>query len=337
MKKTKILYIGNNLAKKTKYQTTLENLSQQLINANYNVIISSNKVNKIVRLLDMCFSIIKNKKYLDYILIDTYSTTNFYYAFFTSQLARLFKIKYIPILHGGNLPDRVKKNTYLSKKIFKNSYKNVAPSNYLKNAFEKEGYIVEYIPNTINIKDYPFKKREIIKPKLLWVRAFKNIYNPTFAIETLQILKKNYPEAVLCMIGPFLDESYNKTLELVKKYNLESSVEFTNVLSKEDWHKKASEFDVFINTTNFDNTPVSVIEAMALGLPIVSSNVGGMPYLVIDKKDGLLVDKNDAQQMSAAITSLLNNKYSNLAENARMKVENFDWEKVRTKWLEILN
>ena len=93
MKKLNILYIGNNLAKKTKYLTTLENLSNQLSKENFNVIISSNKINKVIR-------------------IDTYSTTNFYYAFFTSQLSRLFKIKYIPILHGGNLPERIRKSSF---------------------------------------------------------------------------------------------------------------------------------------------------------------------------------------------------------------------------------
>lgn len=337
MMNRKILYIGNNLVKKTKYQTTLENLSQQLSKENFTVIITSNKVNKIIRLLDMCFTLVKNRTHLDFILIDTYSTTNFYYAFFTSQLARIFKIKYIPILHGGNLPERIKNSRYLSKKIFKNSYKNVAPSNYLKNAFEEEGYPTEFIPNTINIKEYQYKNRKKIQPKLLWVRAFKNIYNPKLAIETLQLLKVAYPETILCMIGPFSNVSYSDSLQLIKKYNLENSVEFTGVLTKQKWHKKSKEYDVFINTTNFDNTPISVIEAMALGLPVVSTNVGGMPYLVEDKTDGLLVDKNDAQQMSAAIISLLNDKHSNLADNARKKVENFDWEIVKYKWLKILN
>ncbi|QNM86275.1 glycosyltransferase family 4 protein [Polaribacter pectinis] len=337
MKKLNILYIGNNLAKKTKYLTTLENLSNQLSKENFNVIISSNKINKVIRLLDMCMSIIKNNNSLDYILIDTYSTTNFYYAFFTSQLSRLFKIKYIPILHGGNLPERIRKSSFLSKKIFENSYKNVAPSNYLKNAFEKEGYSVEYIPNTINIKDYPYKKRKNSKPKLLWVRAFKNIYNPTLAIETLRSLKEAYSEAILCMVGPFSDDSYTETIHLVKKYNLEDSVEFTGVLPKEDWLKKAKDFDIFINTTNFDNTPISVIEAMALGLPVISTNVGGIPFLINDKVDGLLVDKNNEKQMSLAIMAILEDNYSNLADNARKKVENFDWEIVKHKWLNILN
>ncbi len=98
----KILYIGNNLTKKTKYPTTLEGLSNLLKSENYIVYTSSNRVNKIIRLIDMCFSVIYYRNKIDYLLIDTYSTTNFYYTLITSQIGRLFKIKYIPILHGGD-------------------------------------------------------------------------------------------------------------------------------------------------------------------------------------------------------------------------------------------
>lgn len=332
----RILYIGNNLSEKTKYATTMSLLSKLLVLEGYSVIKSSNKTSKILRLIDMCFAVFKNRKTIDYILIDTYSTTNFYYALMTSQLARVFNIKYVPILHGGNLPVRLSKSPFLSKIIFKNSYKNVAPSNYLKAAFEDKNFNSEFIPNIINLKDYQYLKRTNNRPKLLWVRSFKHLYNPTLAIKVLLELKKEYTEAVLCMVGPFLDDSYQETVDLVKKYNLEDSVEFTGVLTKEDWHKKATEYDIFINTTNFDNTPISVIEAMALGLTVVSTNVGGMPYLIDDKVNGLLVDKEDTLKMTNAIVAILKGKYPTLATKARAKAETFDWEIIKYKWFKIL-
>ena len=110
----KILYIGNHL--KAKNPTTLELLTKMLRNNNFKVIVYSNKSNKLLRLLDMCWGVIKHRK-ADYLLIDTYSTFNFYYAFFTSQLARLFSLKYIPILHGGNLPKRIENSPFLCKNL----------------------------------------------------------------------------------------------------------------------------------------------------------------------------------------------------------------------------
>ncbi|WP_166382119.1 glycosyltransferase family 4 protein [Polaribacter sp. 11A2H] len=336
MNNNRILYIGNNLSKKTKYQTTMTLLSFLLESEGYAIVKSSSKTNKLIRLIDMCFAVFKNRNKVAYILIDTYSTTNFYFALVTSQLARIFNVKYIPILHGGNLPKRLSSSPKLAKTIFKNSYKNVAPSNYLKLAFENKNFKTEFIPNIISLKDYKYINRTTIQPKLLWVRSFKNLYNPTLAIEVLLELKKEYPNAVLCMIGPFLDESHQNTLELIKEYNLESSVELTGVLTKEDWHKKSKEYDIFINTTNFDNTPISVIEAMALGLTIVSTNVGGMPHLIDDKVDGLLVEKENVSAMTNAIIDVVKGKYPTLSKKAREKAETFDWEVIKYKWFKIL-
>ncbi|QVY65800.1 glycosyltransferase family 4 protein [Polaribacter sp. Q13] len=336
MNDKRILYIGNNLSKKTKYQTTMTLLSSLLEQEGFFVVKSSSKTNKLIRLIDMCVAVFKNRDETAYIFIDTYSTTNFYYALITSQLARMFNIKYIPILHGGNLPKRLSSSPKLSALIFQNSYKNVAPSNYLKVAFDNKNFKTEFISNIISLKDYKYIDRIKIQPKLLWVRSFKHLYNPTLAIKVLLELKKEYPNAVLCMIGPFLDDSHQKTLELIKEYNLESSVELTGVLTKEDWHKKSKDYDIFINTTNFDNTPISVIEAMALGLTIVSTNVGGMPYLIDDKVDGLLVEKEDTLQMTNAIMDVVKGKYPTLSKRAREKAETFDWEVIKYKWFKIL-
>lgn len=336
MKRKNIVYIGNDLTGKTKYNSTIKVLSTLLKGEGFSVIVSSDKISKIARLLDMCISLVKNRNKVDYVLIDTFSTINFYYALIISQLARVFKLKYIPILHGGNLPQRLEHNPFLSDLIFKNSYKNIAPSNYLKSAFEEKGYVTMFIPNILEIENYKFKNRKVIEPKLFWVRAFKEIYNPTLAIMVLEILKKEYPKAKLCMVGPFVDDSYSDCLKLVSELKLENSVEFTDVLLKEDWHKKSEDYDIFINTTNFDNTPVSIMEAMALGLPIVSTNVGGMPFLIDDTSDGLLVSKSNAEHMTKAIISILDNTHPNLAVNARKKVENFSWDVNKEKWFQIL-
>lgn len=332
-----ILYIGNNLTEKSKYNSTLTVLSNLFKKEGFTVYISSDKINKFLRLVEMLFSVVKYRNKVAYILIDTFSTTNFYYAFLTSQLARILKIKYIPILHGGNLPYRISKSVKMSNSLFKNSFVNVAPSNYLKTEFEKKGYTVKFIPNILEIENYTFKKRTNLKPTLLWVRAFKEIYNPTMAIEVLFLLKKEYPNAKLCMVGPFVDSSFENCQSLVEKYQLQVAVEFTGVLPKENWHKKSKEFDVFINTTNFDNTPISVMEAMALGLPIVTTNVGGISYLLENNTDALLVEKNNAIEMVNAIKSVLDGKHKKLPLKARKKVENFDSLIVINQWKEILN
>ncbi|MET3045057.1 glycosyltransferase family 4 protein [Flavobacterium covae] len=335
--KIKIVYIGNKLSKKGYNVTTIDTLSSLLELEGYRLVTASSLKNPLLRLMDMLFVVLKNRK-ADYLLIDTYSTSAFWFAFLASQLARILNIEYIPILHGGNLPNRLRKNPKLCQLIFGNAYKNVAPSNYLLKYFTEAGFEnIFFIPNSIEIEKYQFKLRTDLKPKLLWVRAFASIYNPKMAVDVLIELKKKYPLAELCMIGPDKDGS----LEQTKKYAHQQGVDivFAGKLSKEQWITISQNYAIFINTTHFDNTPVSVIEAMALGLPVVSTRVGGIPLLLSNKENALLVADNNPKQMVSAIHFLLMNpdKALDIANQARKKVEAFDWKQVKNLWKEILS
>ena len=288
-------------------------------------------------MFDMLWTTIRLRNKIDYILIDTYSTSNFWYAFLVSQLARLLKIKYIPMLRGGDLPGRLAKNPGLCNRVFNHAYKNIAPSRYLLEHFQKQGIQnMVYIPNTLDIRNYTFKKREIEQPKLLWVRAFAAIYNPFMAVEVYREIKKQFPEATLCMVGPEKDGMLEKTKELALQYQLD--VKFTGKLSKADWIQLSENYNIFINTTHFDNMPVSVMEAMALGLPVVSTNVGGIPFLLEDEKTALLVEDGSTEAMIDAVKKIIENKNlaENLAQNARKKAESFDWQQVKLQWNKIL-
>jgi glycosyltransferase involved in cell wall biosynthesis len=332
-----LLYIGNKLAGTGKTATTIDTLSQLLITEGYTVKTASSKSNKLLRLLDMLLTILKNAKTTDYVLIDTYSTNNFYYAYLCSQLCRLLKLKYIPILHGGNLPNRLKNNPKLSNALFKKAYQNVAPSEYTKSNFEALNYNnIICIPNAIEIENYRFQNKTLDTIRLLWVRSFSNLYNPNLAIEVLRKLQEQGLQTTLCMVGPDNDGALEKAKDYANSLNVE--VNFTGKLPKEEWIKLSANYNVFINTTNFDNMPVSVIEAMALGFPVISTNVGGIPFLIDDTKDGILVEPNNADAFVNTIIEL-QNKPDNLRAltiNARKKVELYNWKTVKLQWFTIL-
>ncbi len=313
-------------------------LTRLLQGEGHSIICASDKTNKITRLWAMCFTILKHRKTADIVLIDTFSTSNFYYALITSQLARILSLKYMPILHGGNLPHRLKNSEFLSTLIFKYAYQNVSPSLYLASEFKKYNFETVYIPNTIPIEEVPFKLRTKLEPKLLWVRAFDKIYNPEMAIKVLSLLKASFKNASLCMVGPDKDGSLIEVKDMAIQLGVADNVIFTGVLPKEQWHELAGKYDIFINTTNIDNMPVSVMEAMALGLPIVSTAVGGLPYLIENNVNGLLIPVNDEKKMAEAIITLLGNQKmaAELSKNAREKVEKFDWNIVKVTWDKLL-
>ena len=332
-----VLYIGNNLKSKSTNISSIQALGSQLEQEGYTMYYASSISNKVLRLLDMIWMVVKCSRKIDYVIIDTYSTLNFYYAILISQLCRLLKLKYITNLNGGNLPARLINNQKLSALLFKNAHYNVSPSDYLNDAFYSFGFTkVRYIPNTIILKNYKFRKKDYDPIRLLWVRSFSRIYNPILAIEVIKQLELEGYKASLCMVGPDSDGTLKEVKKLVKLNKL--NVKFTGKLPKSEWITLAEDYNIFINTTNFDNTPVSVIEAMALGLTIVSTNVGGMPYLIENNEEGLLVEPNDAKAMAKAIINLFKNPDSakRMSLNARQKVEQFDWEVVKHRWLDIL-
>jgi len=332
-----ILYIGNNLSKHGNTTTSIETLGAFLEQEGFTIYYASAKKNQLIRMIDMIFATIKYARKIDFVMIDTYSTRNFWFAFVISQLCRVLLIKYISKLHGGNLPNRLLKKPFICDLIFKNAYSVVAPSGYLMDAFSKSySDNLIFIPNTIDIKVYPFKERVVDNPKLFWLRSFSSIYNPKMAIEVLFELKKEYPNASLCMVGPDKENLISECKKLAKKRKV--TVTFTGLLSKEDWVLLSNDYTIFINTSHYDNTPVSLIEAMAVGLPIVTTNVGGIPYLVKDKENALLVNDAAVFEMVDAVKLLLNNTQltQELIRNSRKLAEEFDWEKVKQHWSEIL-
>jgi glycosyltransferase involved in cell wall biosynthesis len=332
-----LLYIGNALSNSSSTVTTIETLSEHLKEA-FSVKVASDKSNKVLRLLDMIRLVIVNRGTTDFVLIDTYSTINFYYALIISQLCRFYRIKYVTILHGGNLESRLKHSSKLSNLLFKNAYKLVAPSNFLKSVFKSYGYKdVVFIPNSIEIDNYQFLNRNVDTINLLWVRSFSTIYNPELAILILENLIKNGYNAELTMIGPDVDGSLKRVKELAKSKQL--NVNFTGKLSKPAWLELSKNSNIFINTTDLDNTPVSVIEAMALGLPIVSTNVGGLPFLITDNVNGLLVEPKNVDAMVDAIILLKSKEdmRKKIVVNARSMVEDFTWKAVKPKWEALLS
>jgi len=333
----KILYIGNKLSKHGNTATSIETLGEFLEIEGYVLYYASSQKNKVIRLLDMIFSTFRYAGKVDFVLIDTYSTVNFWYAFIISQLCRLMRVKYITKLHGGNLPDRIQNNPVFCDLIFKNAYAITAPSGYLMDSFKKRKYKnLIFLPNTIDISKYPYQERKVTDPKLLWVRSFSSIYNPKMAIKVLYELKKEYPNAKLCMVGPDKEDALQGCIDFARQLDVE--VIFTGKLSKEEWVSLSKEYTVFINTTHFDNTPISLLEAMAIGLPIVSTNVGGIPFLVDDNETALLVHDDAVAEMVAAIKKLIDDEplTLKLIRNSRQLVEGYDWQIVKNYWFDLL-
>jgi len=120
----------------------------------------------------------------------------------------------------------------------------------------------------------------------------------------------------------------------IRKLNLEPNIRLVGFMNKTIKQMEFSSHDIYLSTTRVDNTPVSVIEAAAFGLPIVATSVGGIPYMLQDEETALLVEDNNADEMAVAVSRLIDDSTlsSRLSEKGREMADTYDWKSVRLSW-----
>jgi glycosyltransferase involved in cell wall biosynthesis len=195
------------------------------------------------------------------------------------------------------------------------------------------------LPNALDLSAYRFRLRRQPRQTVVWLRAFHEIYNPTLVPRVLQLLVRDYPGLQMTMIGPNkADGSLDRTRLLAAQLGVLNRLSLPGPVPKEDTPAWLDKGDIFLNTPNVDNTPVSVLEAMACGLCVVSTNAGGLPYLLQDGEDALLVPTNSPQAMAAAVRRVLSEPKlaERLSRNARAKATRHDWSVVLPQWEELL-
>lgn len=321
-----------------KTPTNADSLASRLTEIEIDSICASVHVSPIRRVTDMLYTLVKHCSLYRVVILHVYSGRAFLWALSAGTLAKLLGKKLVLWLHGGNLPVYYTRHKQPVEFLFRQADRIVAPSSYLAQAFRPR-FEVTILPYELPIQTYPYRIRTSIRPKLLWLRAFNAGYNPTMAPHVIRLLGEDYPDIALAMCGPDSgDGSFQDTQQLAGELGVADKISFPGLISKERIKELGLECDIFINTTNCDNTPVSVIEAMTMGMCVVSTNVGGLPHLVSHEQDGLLVPPNDPNAMAAACRQLLSNPslVQRLSCNAYQKAQSFDWANIAPKWQDLL-
>ena len=330
-----ILLIGNHLTSTSTNKNVWHYLAEKLREAGWNVRTTSSKFPPLFRLIDMVWTVISKRTEYSLAQVDVFSDRAFIWAEVCTCLLFLLEKPIILVLHGGGLPEFSRNHSIRFKRVVNAATAVVAPSFYLLESLSIYRNDIRMIPNPIEIKRYPFIQRAEIEPNLIWVRAFHEIYNPVIVPSIMKELSRTWPDANLIMVGPDKgDGSMQDMQSLANDLMIDDRIKLTGKIPHEDIPKWLSQSDVFINTTNFDNTPSSLIEAMANGLCIVTTNVGGIPWLVKDECEALLVPPNNPDAIVSAIQRILSDPAlaSTLSRNGRKKAETFDWSMVLPQW-----
>jgi glycosyltransferase involved in cell wall biosynthesis len=330
-----ILMVGNFLSDSGSNRGICDDLADRLRMSGQTVLTTSSKAGRISRLMDMLATILRRNGEYQVAQVDVYSGMAFLWAEAACSLLRFLGKPYILTLHGGNLPAFAHHWPGRVKRLLQGAVAVTSPSHYLQEAmsFFREDILI--IPNPLDVKRYSFRLRSTSNLHLVWLRAFHNIYNPQMAPLVISNLLSFFPEIRLSMIGPDKgDGSLQETRAAMEKLGLQRNIEIVPGVPKSEVPEYLGRADIFINTTNVDNTPVSVMEALACGLCVVSTNVGGIPYLLDDERDALLIPPNDPEAMAYAIRRILTDPglAERLSQNARRKAEQFDWSVILPQW-----
>lgn len=290
----------------------------------------------ISRLFDIVHSLIKQRFAI--VHIDVYSTRAFWYAEITSLISRARGVPTVLTLHGGMLSEKHNTEPHRVERLLQSATVIQSPSQFLTDYFRQQGIKVNYMPNFIDLERFPYKRDEVKPWSLLWVRAFSVIYQPEMAVQTLASLARDYPEVTLTMIGPDKGKEI-ATRQLAQKLGVFDRIKFVGRVSNESLYEYYNSHSVFLNTTHYESFGVAVLEAASCGIPIVSTNVGEIPWIWSDNENILLVDNFDSSEMSQKVAILFNSQSvaGSLSENARLKAQSFEWANIKPKWLSVFN
>lgn len=330
-----LVFIGNFLSHHFGAVSVSETVAQKLTKRGWRVFCASSKVNKILRLVDMLQTVWAQRADASLVHIDVFSGTAFLWADLVSFFAKKLGLGLIFTLHGGGLVEFSMRYPARARRVLARADAVVTPSKFLQSALREFRSDIQYIPNGMKLSAYDFCLRNEPRATLIWLRAFHRIYHPELAVETLALLKEDFPDIRLLMVGPDKgDGSFESVQKLVIENGLAEQVQFVGAVPKADvpiWLQKG---DVFLNTTRYESFGVGVMEAAACGLPIVTTNVGELPHLWQDGEDALLVAGENPQEMSAAIKRILDDRdlAAKLSQNARHKAEGFDWSVLLPQW-----
>jgi L-malate glycosyltransferase len=314
--------------------TTQGEIVYDLLRASgYPVMAVSAQPNRYHRLLDIVTSLIRWRRRIAVQCLQVYCGPSFVVEDIASQLGRRFGHRIVMHLHGGAVPQFIERFPRWARRVLSRADGFVTPSKFLARALARLGYEAHVIPNVIDLSAYPYRHRERVQPRLLWMRTFHPIYNPLMALKVLQQLRREFPEATLVMAGQD-DGLLGPVQQQARELGLAGAVRWPGFLDMKKKLQEGNAADIFINTNHIDNTPVGVIEAGALGLPVVATNVGGIPDLLTNEKTGLLVPDDDATAMAQAVRRLLREPdlATKLSAQGRQLAEDCSWERVRPQW-----
>lgn len=310
-----------------------EILAHALRREGYAVTSASGSSSRYVRFAEIAATLVRERRAYDVVLLQTYGGPSFVVEDVASRIARRLGKRIVMHLRGGAMPEFFARHPRWARRVLARADQLLVPSDYLREAVGALGFTARVIPNVIDLDQYPFRVRTAPAPRLLWMRSFHPLYNPLMAVRVLAALRRTHPEASLVMAGQ--EKGMGEAVRMeAARLGVAGAVRFPGFLDLAGKRREGDAADIFLNTNDIDNTPVAVIEAGAMGLPVVATAVGGVPRLLRHEHTGLLVPAGDEAAMVAGVQRLLDDRAlaERLSIAGRRLAERCAWTEAAPVW-----
>ena len=247
-------------------------------------------------------------------------------------ISKLYGKKIVLNYHSGEAKDHLRRWRRSTIPILNLTDAIAVPSEYLVRVFADFGLKATAIFNIIELDKFVFRERTQLRPIFLSNRNLEVHYGVDALLRAFALVQQQVPEAVLTVVG---DGSQRQALEaLATELNLKQT-SFTGRIEHEEIYRHYAAADVFLNASRIDNQPLSILEAFACGLPVVTTNAGGIPDIVTDGETGFVVAVDDHQALAQRAIEILSdcNKAAIMAHQARLECNKYTWEVVCDRWL----
>jgi glycosyltransferase involved in cell wall biosynthesis len=247
-------------------------------------------------------------------------------------IAKLFGKKTILNYRSGEAEDHLRCWPRTAIPIARLADQLIVPSRYLVEVFSKFGLQAQAVSNIIDLEKFKFRERRPLLPLFLTNRNLYPLYNVACVLRAFARIQQKFPEAKLTIAG---DGNQRPSLEALAQELKLRNVDFLRSVAPDKMSQLYDEAHIFLNGSNIDNMPGSILESFASGMPVVSTNAGGIRCIVAHERTGLLVPKNDHEGMAALAVRLLESPdlASRIAQNAHDECLAYTWSAVRETWL----
>lgn len=211
----------------------------------------------------------------------------------------------------------------------------VTPSVFLQRVFAKHGLGAVVIPNIIDLSRFSPRVPRAFgdAPHIIVTRNLEPIYDIPTAIQAFMLIKKALPGATMTVAGS--GPELANLQGLVSTLGLAGSVKFAGRIDNASIPSLYASADCMINSSMVDNMPISILEAFASGVPVISTDAGGIPDLVGRNVTGLLVPIADSDAIAREVLRVLQDAdlAADLTRAALAEAQKYAWPEVRAKWL----